>query len=99
MGDPGSRYSKEFKDEAVAQVVDRGYAVREVAKRIGVSEHSLYRWVRGARKDAEESNGSEDLVAENTRLKRELKRVEQERDILRKAAAYFAKQSERGTPS
>jgi transposase len=43
MGDPGSRYSKEFKDEAAAQVIDRGYAVREVAKSIGVSEHSLYR--------------------------------------------------------
>lgn len=99
MGDPGSRYSKEFKDEAVAQVIDRGYAVREVAKRIGVSEHSLYRWVRRARKHAEESAGSEDMAAENARLKLELKRVEQERDILRKAAAYFANQSEQGTPS
>lgn len=99
MGDPGSRYSKEFTDEAVAQVIDRGYAVREVAKRIGVSEHSLYRWVRRARKDVEESGGSEDLLAENARLKRELKRVQQERDILRKAAVYFANQSERGTPS
>ena len=43
MGSPGTRYSKEFKVEAVSQVIDRGYSVREVAGRIGVSEHSLYR--------------------------------------------------------
>jgi transposase len=49
MGSPGTRYSKEFKAEAVSQVIDRGYSVREVAGRIGVSEHSLYRWVQAAR--------------------------------------------------
>jgi transposase-like protein len=37
MGDPGSRYSKDFKDEAVAHVIDRGYTVREVARSIGGS--------------------------------------------------------------
>jgi len=99
MGEPDSRYSKEFKDEAIAQVINRGYAVREVARRIGVSEHSLYRWVHRARKLSEEFSGSGDLTAENARLKLEFKRVRQERDILRKAAAYFANQSERGTPS
>ena len=42
MGGTGTRYSNEFKSEAVAQVIDRGYSVREVAKRVGVSEYSLY---------------------------------------------------------
>lgn len=99
MGGPGTRYSGEFKAEAVAQVIDRGYGVREVAKRIGVSEHSLYQWVKRARRQGEESSGSADLAAENSRLKLELKRAQEERDILRIAAAYFAKESERGTPS
>lgn len=101
MGDPGTRYSEEFKAEATSQVIDRGYAVREVAKRIGVAEHSLYRWVRRERDRREESgNASQsDLAAENARLKLELKRTQEERDILRKAAAYFANQSEPGTPS
>jgi transposase len=99
MGGPGTRYSTEFKTEAVSQVIDRGYSVSEVAKRIGVSEHSLYQWVKRARTRAEQSGDSTDLAAENARLKRELKRAQEERDILRKAAAYFAKESERGTPS
>ena len=98
MGSPGTRYSKEFEAEAVSQVIDRGYSVREVAKRIGVSEYSLYRWVKRARRQDEQSSDSADLAAENARLKLELKRAQEERDILRKAAAYFAKESERGTP-
>jgi len=98
MGSPGTRYSKEFRAEAVGQVIDRGYSVREVAKRIGVSEYSLYRWVKRARRQDEQSSDSADLAAENARLKLELKRAQEERDILRKAAAYFAKESERGTP-
>lgn len=99
MGSPGTRYSKEFKAEAISQVIDRGYSVRDVAKRIGVSEYSLYRWVKRARQQDEQSNESGDLATENARLKLELNRAQEERDILRKAAAYFANQSERGTPS
>jgi transposase len=99
MGGPGTRYSTEFKSEAVAQVVERGYTVREVAKRIGVSEHSLYQWVKRSRQQDDRSSSAADLAAENARLKLQLRRAEEERDILRKAAAYFAKESERGTPS
>lgn len=46
MGNPGTRYSSEFKAEAVSQVIDRSYAVKDVAERIGVSQHSLYLWVK-----------------------------------------------------
>jgi transposase len=102
MGNPGTRYSIEFKAEAVSQVIDRGYSVREVASRIGVSEHSLYRWVRRARKVDEVGTDGKtvaELATENVKLKSELRRAQEERDILRKAAAYFAKESERGTPS
>jgi transposase len=40
------RYTPEFKDEAVRQIIDRGYSVAEVSERIGVSPHSLYKWVK-----------------------------------------------------
>jgi transposase len=45
----GKKYSREFREEAVRQVTERGYSVRDVAARIGVSTHSLYKWVRAAR--------------------------------------------------
>ncbi len=71
-------------------------------KRLGVSDHSLYRWVRDAEK-ADEVSGDGKTVAElaaaNAKLKSQLRRAQEERDILRKAAAYFANQSEPGTPS
>jgi len=40
------RYSLEFKDEAVRQIIERGYSVTEVSERLGVSSHSLYKWVK-----------------------------------------------------
>ena len=45
------RYSPEFKDEAVRQIVDRGYSVAEVSERLGVSAHSLHKWVKVWRKE------------------------------------------------
>ena len=90
------RYSPEFKDEAVRQVLERGYSVREVAERIGVSAHSLYKWVKDVRPGKEETQ-SEELVEvkrENLKLRAELRRVQEERDILKKAAAYFARDPE-----
>jgi len=90
------RFTPEFKDEAVRQVTERGYPVVEVAARLGVSSHSLYKWVRTLRPSKEEKR-SDDLVEtkkEVLRLRSELRRVEEERDILKKAAAYFARQSE-----
>ena len=97
MGNRGTRYSREFKAEAVKQVIDRGYSVREVALRLGVALSSLQRWVSEGRKTPQMLAGEveeKDLATEVARLKKELRRVEEERDILRKAAAYFAKQSE-----
>ena len=90
------RYSPEFKDEAVRQVTERGYSVQEVAARIGVSAHSLYKWVRAVKPDKREEQNEELLEAkrENLKLRAKLRRAEEERDILRKAAAYFAREPE-----
>ena len=85
------RYSDEFKAAAISQVIDRGYSVREVAERIGVSTDSLYKWVRAAKKASPANDEMAKMKIENQRLKAELRRVQEERDILKKAAAFFAK--------
>jgi len=88
------RYTAEFKAEAVKQVVDqRGYSVRTISRRLGISDKSLYYWLKQAKKSPTEL-AQQDLQAENARLRAELLRVEEERDILKKAAAYFARASE-----
>jgi transposase len=90
----GKRYTEEFRIEAVKQVTDRGHPVAEVASRLGVTSHSLYQWIRRYRVPESERQVAEDQNAELRRLKAELRRVTEERDILKKAAAYFAKTSE-----
>jgi transposase len=88
------RYTPEFKDEAVRQVIQRGYSVKEVAERLGVSTHSLYKWIRAARPQTEEADKLAAAEREMRALKAELRRTQEERDILKKAAAYFAKEPE-----
>ena len=86
-------HSDEFKRDAVQQITVRGYPVREVARRLGVSSHSLYKWLKLLGEPVAKSVGI-DHEAENRRLKRELARVTEERDILKKATAYFARESQ-----
>ena len=88
-----SNYSDEFKRDAVHQIRVRGYPVREVLQRLGVSSHLLYKWLRLFAEPAPKVVGI-DYEAENQRLKRELARVTEERDILEKATAYFARESQ-----
>jgi transposase len=90
----GKRYSEEFKVEAVRQVIDRGYSVPEVAERLGVTTKSLYEWVKRYGDRADQFQAAKQQDAEIRRLKAELKRVTEERDILKKAAKYFAGESE-----
>ncbi len=85
------RYTDEFKIEAVRQVTDRGFKVAEVAERLGVTTHSLYAWLRKFGKPGLVQRAEVDQSAEVRRLKAELRRVTEEHDILKKAAAYFAK--------
>jgi len=80
-------FSDDFKRDAVAQITERGYPVAEVSQRLGVSSHSLYAWKR----KFSLPSGSDDKDGEIRRLKRELARVAEERDILKKATAYFAR--------
>ena len=85
-----AKFSDDFKRDAEHRIAVRGYPVREVSQRMGVSTHSLYAWIK---RFSEPSAGKpgDDHAAEIRRLKRELARVTEERDILKKATVYFAK--------
>ena len=90
-----TRFTAQFKAEAIKQVLDRGHSVQDVANRLGVSDKSLYLWLRQAKDQQGASSGDlATLKLEVARLKAELKRTSEERDILKKAAAYFARASE-----
>ena len=87
MGHP--RFTEDFKTDAIKQVTERGYSIADVSQRLGVSTHSLYAWI----KRQAGSPGlavKDDQSAEIRRLKQELARVTEERDILKKATVFFA---------
>jgi transposase len=88
------RFAPEFKDEAVRQVLERGYPVTEVAQRLGVSAHSLYKWIKAVKPNKSDQQATElvEAKSEILRLRAQLRRTEEERDILKKAAAYFARE-------
>ena len=88
-----TRYTEEFKRDAIAQVTVRGHSARDVSKRLGVSTKSLYDWIKQYSKPESVLHEEDNLARENRRLRSELMRVTEERDILKKAAAYFAKES------
>ena len=77
-----AKFSDDFKRDAVHQITVRGYPVREVSQRLGVSTHSLYIWMKKFSK-ASDVDTKDEQAAENRRLKRELARVTEERDILK----------------
>jgi transposase len=89
-----ARYTLEFKMEAV-RLVQGGQSIAAVAKTLGIAEQSLHNWIKaqeqGTLKEAGKGVSAEQM--EISRLRTELARVKMERDILKKAAAYFAKES------
>ena len=89
----GIRYTEEFKKDAVSQVTDRGYSVKEVSDRLGISTKSLYDWIKQYSKPESLRVKEIEQVRENRRLRAELARVTEERDILKKATAYFARET------
>ena len=87
------RFSSEFKAEAVRLVTTTSDPLSTIARDLGVSVGSLRTWVEAARPQPREPL-TEDERSELQRLRRELRRVEMERDILKKATAFFARQNE-----
>jgi transposase len=91
------RFSREFKLEAVKLVTERGVSAAQAARDLGVHPNVLRAWVRELRTDptyAFPGHGTQKPEdAEVARLRREVARLKMERDILKKAAAFFAKES------
>lgn len=87
------RYSPEFKAEAVRLVRETDESVSQIARDLGVSEPNLRRWVAEAQPPPTPPLTADER-SELVRLRREIRRVEMERDILKKATAFFARQSE-----
>lgn len=90
------KYTQEFKEEAVKLVTEQGYQVAEAARNLGVNENVLGRWKRDMERGGEGSPGLKGgavLQVELNRLRKENKRLKIEREILKKAAAFFAKET------
>ncbi len=90
-------FTAEFKREALAMVLEQGLSYSEAARRLGIRDSLLHRW-----KEAHDAHGDQafpgkgqqtPLEAELTRLRRENEQLRMERDILKKATAFFAKES------
>lgn len=101
---PRQQYTKEFREQAVRVVLEQELTIPEAARRLAMSEKTLANWVFQARRGQQAKRGESrrpvtELEAEVFRLKRELAEARMERDILKKATAYFAKAQLPGTLS
>lgn len=85
-------YSQEFKDDAVLLVLDHGYGVSKAAEAVGVRENMLYRWKKQYEERQQSQELSPDEKKELLKLRKEVKRLRMEREILKKASAFFAKE-------
>ena len=86
------QYPKEFKEEAVALIHDQGYSVAEAAKSLGIATNMLYKWKDKIEAEREGKILVEDERAELLRLRKENKELRMEKEILKKASAFFAKE-------
>jgi transposase len=90
------RYPKEFRRDAAALVIDQKRTVADVANELGVAVQTLGNWVRQERIDRGQREGTTTEVREeNARLKREVKRLTMERDLLKRSVAFWVKEQDR----
>lgn len=90
------KYTQEFKEEAVKLITEQGYQIAEAARNLGINENLLGRWKReieGGGEDIPGIQGGKAMQTELNFLRKENKRLKMEREILKKAAAFFAKET------
>lgn len=93
-----SKYPEEFRRQAAALVLDSGRSIRDVARELDVNHETLRNWVDKARKERADGSGADldrDERAELARLRRRVAELEVEKQILKKAAVFFARETER----
>jgi transposase-like protein len=99
---PNAVYTKELREEAVKLVKEQGLTIPDVGRRLSIPKSTISYWIREERKGKLSSVGNSrksltETEMELAKVKRELAQVKMERDFLRKAAAYFAKEPQSGT--
>ncbi len=87
-------YSADFKAEAIRMVIEDGRKTKAVADRLGISPNMLNRWCRKQERADRQGEGAWADNDEVRRLRRRVKQLEQEREILKKATAFFARESD-----
>jgi transposase len=91
------QFSREFKLEAVKLVKERGVSVAQAARELDVHENVLRKWIRDVAADSQHAFPGKGVMkpeqAEISRLQKEVAKLKMERDVLKKAAAYFARES------
>jgi transposase len=98
-----SKHTREFRDSAIQLVLNSNEEIKNLAEDLGVNPKTLYNWVYNYKRENNlqtyhQSNGTkstnkESIDEENRRLRKEVRLLKQERDILKKATAYFAKET------
>ncbi len=87
------KYSEEFKAEAVRLITEEGYSISQAARNLDINANMLGRWKRQLTEDAEIRQQVTDEKEELRRLREEVRQLKMEREILKKATAFFAKES------
>ena len=86
------RYTEDFKREAVALVTEQGYSVADAARSLDVGENQIRRWRQKFEQESAEGELNATEREELERLRKEVRQLRMEKDILKKASAYFAKE-------
>jgi transposase len=99
---PNRRYTREFREEVVKMVREGGLSVKETCEWLSLPKSTMEQWIRASKSDKLGEVGKDERLLsaverELAEVKRKLALAKQERDILKKAAAYFAKESLHGT--
>jgi transposase len=94
------KYDETFKKEAIRLALSGGKPIAQTARDLGIKEFLLYSWISQAKKSkavisSDEFKSASDLIDELNRLRKENSRLKEEREILKKAAVFFAKEEQK----